>query len=1564
MRRTAVEKADFIDKEYREYLRSSYSFGNDKYQDLYEKRLNEEELYKGPFLHMSMPFKKGHSLNQLIDKNIVDSDFRKLGNIHLNRTLYLHQEKSIVKIADKRNIVVTTGTGSGKTECFLYPIINEIMKEKRNGNKEPGIRAMFLYPMNALVNDQIDRLREILSSYPEITYGSFTGDTPENYKDGGTREKFAENNGIASLPDNELVTREEMRKNPPSLLFTNYSMLEYMLIRPKDSVLFNPENLNNWRFIVLDEAHTYGGALGIELSMLLKRVTGFAKTKPNFILTSATLGEKNKSDKDIVSFAKKLTSVDYDTSDIIYADRLSFLNEVRKYALDGKDISLIKNSLNNETELGNVLYKYASISGNDAKEKLYNFLEGEHNTWMVYSNLMNGPKNFRDLAKKFEPKINSKQLSDLIDIINFAEKDGMGLFELKYHSFVRALSGAYVTFGKNPDLTLIKKNYLNGMKAFEVGNCRYCNATYVIGKIVTSNENCLNYLIQNDEVDIYDNYGDEESVYVDYFLTEKPNVGLDDAEEDTKYEEYTVCAKCGCIHKTANLNALVCDCGEEYSFNLYKVEEKGKKSAANNINTCLSCGHRNKNGIVKTVSVGKDEGTALIGQILYDAIDEGENTSTKKSSGGLNFSKKKIEKIVPKTKQFLCFSDSRQQASFASVFMDSNQTRLIQKRLLLKLLEENNYQDIAVNNAASLLKKEIENRHLFEGNMDAEKNAWICILKELLLVDGRYSAEGLGLLYFDLNIDDILNDTSEEALNEIFDEVGISRISKKEFHDLVEMILLAFRTTPAIDYSCSGLTTEEKMDHLDYRKFNNYVSLQEAKDNGKKKTYIRSLLPINEKENSVVEYVAKALHCEANKAKSMISTIFEAFEQTSIFQKKDNEDVYQIQAGKYVLKSGYSKKFYVCHVCGRVTPYNVNNACFTKDCKGELVEIDPDERFTNNYYRKQYQTKKIERIVIQEHTAQIQRKVAKQYQKDFKEKKINILSCSTTFEMGVDIGDLETVYMRNVPPTPANYVQRAGRAGRRKDSSAFVLTYCSAKSHDYTYFDDPTKMIAGIIQPPHFDVANEKIVLRHLVAASFGFFFKKHFEYFYSIEDLIFNGGIEAYKEYLDEKPNDLREYIDNKLLYDIKLDYKNYKWVEDKDYLDKLNYFVSDIQNNIKELETYKVEAIKDDNLRQADAIKNQIATIKNCKVIDDLSKYSIIPKYGFPVDVVNLDVYENGFKRHDKDLSRDLRIAISEYAPDSEVIVDGKKYTSRYINLPKQSGFVKHYYEICPDCGRVNISLTPYGLSECNHCKGQLHLSQEPAFFVVPEYGFKTGPNKEGTRIKPKRSYAGEVAYVGGKTTKKVCNLGGRISIESTSDDELFIRNKSNFYYCPECGYAELKKNNSVPTTEKKHKNYMEFECKNQTLHKIQLGHTFKTDVTRFIIPILHSYEKNRNKALSFLYAFLEGISEAFNIERNDIDGLVEKNMDSDTIDILIFDNVPGGAGHSKRLLNQDELIKALRVAYKKVNQDCCDEHTSCYNCLRNYYNQQYHKYLRRKDAKEIIEQIFQILDIPLEK
>ena len=124
----------------------------------------------------------------------------------------------------------------------------------------------------------------------------------------------------------------------------------------------------------------------------------------------------------------------------------------------------------------------------------------------------------------------------------------------------------------------------------------------------------------------------------------------------------------------------------------------------------------------------------------------------------------------------------------------------------------------------------------------------------------------------------------------------------------------------------------------------------------------------------------------------------------------------------------------------------------------------------------------IQYMRIAEHTAQLSKDEARKKQTDFVNGNINILSCSTTFEVGVDVGELETVFMRNVPPTPANYVQRAGRAGRRTDSTAFAVTYSSLKSHDFINFDDPTKMISGKISPPIFEIENYKIIKRHLYA--------------------------------------------------------------------------------------------------------------------------------------------------------------------------------------------------------------------------------------------------------------------------------------------------------------------------------------------------------------------------------------------------------------------------------------------------------------------------------------------------
>lgn len=246
-------------------------------------------------------------------------------------------------------------------------------------------------------------------------------------------------------------------------------------------------------------------------------------------------------------------------------------------------------------------------------------------------------------------------------------------------------------------------------------------------------------------------------------------------------------------------------------------------------------------------------------------------------------------------------------------------------------------------------------------------------------------------------------------------------------------------------------------------------------------------------------------------------------------------------------------------------------------------------------------------------------------------------------------------------------------------------------------------------------------------------------------------------------------------------------------------------------------------------------------------------------------------------------------------------------------------------------------------------------------PRYGFKTGLTKESSRKKPKRSYAGEVSYLGGgmKLQKEV-NFNNVLKMETSENDELMVMNKSRFYMCPLCGYSEIQKEASpVTKLQRPHKNHRLFKCTNEELECLRIGHRFRTDVTTIVIPSLSMIgDDASSKALSFLYALIEGVSEGLEIERNDINGLLVPNMEYHSYDILIYDDVPGGAGHVKRLLNKESMIASLKAALAKVSHECCDEDTSCYNCLRNYYNQAYHSMLKRRYAKEIITNLINAL------
>lgn len=229
-----LKATEEISERYKNYILSSFSLnGSHMNERLKAKIEGDHNLIKGPFVELKKNFTHSFSPNKLVEDGVLSKEFNKL-NFNMERPLYEHQGKAIRKVIDNKNIIVSTGTGSGKTESFLIPILDSLLKEKEHGTLGPGVRAMILYPMNALARDQLDRLSEILEKYPDITFGSYTGEVEHKYE--MALESYKAMYGKEPIP-NELICRDQIKETPPNILITNYSMLEYLLLRPKDSVL-------------------------------------------------------------------------------------------------------------------------------------------------------------------------------------------------------------------------------------------------------------------------------------------------------------------------------------------------------------------------------------------------------------------------------------------------------------------------------------------------------------------------------------------------------------------------------------------------------------------------------------------------------------------------------------------------------------------------------------------------------------------------------------------------------------------------------------------------------------------------------------------------------------------------------------------------------------------------------------------------------------------------------------------------------------------------------------------------------------------------------------------------------------------------------------------------------------------------------------------------------------------------------------------------------------------------------------------------------------------------------
>lgn len=1575
---------------------------NDKeYKIIFDEKVKNHKIFeKGPYLEVTNSFEKGKGLKELINEKIISKDFEKIERLYNIPNLHFHQEEALRKAINGENLIVSTGTGSGKTECFLLPIINELMQEKENGTLTDGVRALIIYPMNALANDQIDRLRKNFINYPDISFGCYTGQTEE--KEEKARNQYLKLNSkridderLREPIENERISRLSMKERPPHILITNYAMLEYLLLRPEDNVFFDGETSKYWKYVVLDEAHTYRGSTGIEVSMLLRRLMAkINNMNLQFILTSATLGDEN-SNSGVINFAQNLCSVNFKEENIIRAKRVNY-KQGNRYNLNTefykKIDSLITEGYDDDYIINIIKDDYNLYSdSNNLNEYLYDILIEDSTFWNI-KKFLSEPKSIDEISKY--TNMTEEEISSFVEVSSRACKNDLKLFDSRYHMFLRAADGVFITLSPHKDLFLERKNYIKHndiqYKAFETVTCKQCHSLYLVGRIDDDH-----HFVQKSTVD-------SEEINEAFLLGSNAN----DTDEDNQLsslnmetEKYKLCSHCGLIYSADSVHPLECGHDKSHFVDIVKV-----KSNNGRVTKCICCENVNRLGILRGFFSGQEASTSVIGTALFEELPSHEKKITIHNESesyddddfGFGFECEDETEEIAKAKQFIAFSDNRQSAAYFSSYFSLSYNNILYSRKIYNKLNEYVENNILVKNFVHDLAVSLKNDNLlpFEEyleslnakssfNYDYEILAWQILLKEFVDSSQMTSLISLGLFSLDFT------ENFKFKVNNPF-------LTSDDVKKICLAFSLGMLTECAMHYP-KDLNDKEK-EYFTYNGVDCSYLEDGATVSEKKNIYIKSFVP--NRTNKRFDYLKRIfnkLKCNYNddNIKNILKNIWNSF-----FKKKimcaDQELHYRVNLENLVLVK--NNKWYKCDKCNKLTFINVKGVCPTFRCDGNLDEVNVDELCKDNHYYKMYHNMEIKPLRVVEHTAQLEKEEAYEYQNLFKDQKIDVLSCSTTFEMGVDVGELETVFMRNMPPSTANYAQRAGRAGRSSTSAAFALTFCNRSNHDFNYFNNPIEMISGKISPPQFKTDNKKISIRHLYSSAFSFFFKIFPDYFDTISQFLEKNdktnliGYDVFKEFLT-KDSDERKILKKYLLESVpkalhsEFKINSFGWTKwlfsdgGNDYSSLKDGDKNGVENDYPSLK--KVKDVYDDELKTLAGnyeiakskgngimfeLDKRMKTYRNEKIISFLSRNNILPKYGFPVDTIELKlIAQDQDKKNDFsgiELQRDMSMAISEYAPGCEVIANGKLITSRYIKKDSNRDWKKYDYFECKNCKTLNVSVSIKSNKEkseegtickCKQCQNEISKGEKRTF-LIPEFGFISEKNvKKPSLIKPEKTYKTEASFFSydDKIEEQVYILGDtKVNVAMvTNDGEMAMLNTTSFFVCEKCGYTveSTPKNAQFPSINNvTHNKPNGYSCnKDGNLYRYSLGYKFKTDVIRIKINYqLLEESKKYDEAYSILQALILASCNELNLEHTEIAGCLQYyNDEGPNYSYILYDRTPGGAGNVKRLNNKDVIGRVLKNAMNISLKCTCGEDSSCYSCLRTYQNQKYHDIIKRK-------------------
>lgn len=1621
-------------------------------KDLIKGKFGESPMIKGPYISLSKSFQEGKSIKSLIESGQANPALEGIAPFPI---LFKHQEKAYEAITNEYNCLVSTGTGSGKTESFMLPIINYCLN-LRDKHEEEGIVAILVYPMNALANDQLDRLRDMLAG-SGVSFGMYVGSTASDISKIGNVErlqpnegrlKYKErkstiNDGTIISPYEERLTEEEMENNPPRILLTNVNQLELLLTRKKDIGMFLNAPL---KYIVFDEVHTYTGAKGAEVSCLIRRLKAFCGKSSDDVIcigTSATITDEDN-ESDAFNFANRFFGVDNNRVKVIQEEykKQNLINEkVQNFApesLSVDDLDILLDAIENEDK-NNISLIYNKLSGRnikftkDLRSELYEELRRNSYVYNI-NKILSSPIHIDDVIsrvsnimhrKNYDKEIAKIELFSYLALGAFAEEEGKILLKPKVHYFIKGLEGVVATFedtnnGIKPILSMnkeeaIKNSVVNPEACFSTLVCNRCGQHYFEGyyrgfKVEDGQisqgdmEGNNSIFLPSEDVDsgraIFTNkffsLDDEDEIEETQLKKDSINKKL-----SKKIKEMYLCRYCGTIHvydanecsnpKCRRVNGII-------PISVITKVENDK------LLTCPCCGSKGvkKDGIIKYEAIRRLKATAVSdNHILAQNI---------------------INEINGDNKKLIMFADNRQDAAFQAGWMKDRTRRYRFRHLVYEFLKSEDrifsideivqhLVDICTkdNELALALAPEVfnvERRESYSHRWNQMlKRYWrFTVVRELASTfKSRDNLENWGVIkvhYHGINIENFwIKDWSNRlGIEEDILLEGINSLLDKIRRDL----LLYDEPTEIFSKQWS---------FGDYEVQNGFIPLMEfppkglvefyekgESDNKKidKKTYIKSFRSEEKKRGcTAIEAFIKKWGINDKVFDDFMNELWRFLTEDSCILKKIQlkgrkdillSNVYQIDSDKIGISIG--KERYKCNICQRIhTRLTPNNSCTAWQCKGKLeLDIPKKEDYNVNMLKYPFSM-----VIAREHSAQVPAKEREEIEESFKNSdgKVNCLVATPTLEMGVDIGSLDVVLMRNVPPKSSNYWQRAGRAGR-KHRMAVIYTYCRQSEHDKYFFNEPINILKGKIDPPKFNLRNEIMIKKHVhamvISELIRFSLNKgrtdisvdEKERIYEVINLVFPNFIVDYLFYNNEDiPREevfsvepLRGIISlykEELVHNAKEVFESYWPKDDLEIVSEksieiyINQMTDDLQEVIKrmykrmrwavnKIKSIDISCSKNEEYKLVLRCKDYINKLKEKKsqnyTLSVLAMEGFLPGYGVYESSINAYVKNefNGLKTtNDFQLTRPGSMAVREFVPGNMIYANGAKYKCNYYHLSanREELNLENYF-VNPENNILRkVSEKETGYNKCGNTIRALPIND-----LTLNYTSRI-VDEELNRFQMPVNVMGELEkYHNGIKVYSINNMtlyhhfGQKIRLVNIGPSDKVREGHMGYPICSVCGATR-----SPYSSDKEIKTFIDKHTKSCGNAPVNLLLYTDSIVDGIRIEGFNTQEE----AVNFSEALKIGASIIIDMDIDDLQYFIYPRSENEFI-TFIFDPMPGGSGILQQVIEEWNIV--VKAAIKSLTncEGRCEK--SCYGCMRTYRNVYIHDVLDRYLAIDILE------------